>query len=234
MKIRFLGTSHGMEEPASDRYRQSILIEAGERSFVFDAGAPVYDILKKESYDFSRIKAVFISHAHGDHTQYLPELLGCEELKDTKFYLPDIDMMLEYASDFKRDCFKICEGVFYNDLFVRVRSVKTRHLVNCEGESISFGFMLEHEGKRVHITGDMTAEMTDFPAYIHETHVDMLISECAHFSVDRLFEELELCNIDTAAVIHVHHPDKYTELKERLGKNSFELILPDDGDIYNI
>jgi len=234
MKIRFLGTSHGMENPPSTSNRQSIQIEAGDRSFIFDAGAPVYDILKKENYDFSKVKAVFISHAHDDHIHYLPELLAAEELAKAKFYLPDIDTLLEKANTQERDCFKICEGTFYNDLFISVRSVKTRHLVNIEGESISFGFMIEYKGKRIHITGDMTDTLEDFPAYLSETKVDMLISEAAHAETDNLFEKLEASNIGTAALIHVYPPERYDELKKRIGKNKFTLILPDDSDEYII
>ncbi|MBR5515630.1 MAG: MBL fold metallo-hydrolase [Clostridia bacterium] len=234
MKVRFLGTNHGMEDSKTSKNRQSILLEIGNRSYIFDAGAPVVDILEKENYDLSRVKGIFISHAHTDHIQYLSQLCSCEKI-NAKIYLPDFDVMGEYANKYNRKFFKICEGAFYNDLFVKVSSVKTKHLIDWEGNSICHGFLIEAEDKRVHITSDMTPNLGDFPKYLAKgERVDMIISECSHPEITDLFEMLEKCNADRVAIIHVYPEIKYDELNSRKGKNDFELILPDDGDEYEI
>ena len=74
MNIRFLGTGFGA--PYKNRHQQSILIEVGENAYLFDAGAPVTDILSFSQYDMSRIKTVFISHLHGDHMNGLNDMIN--------------------------------------------------------------------------------------------------------------------------------------------------------------
>lgn len=233
MKIRFLGTNHGMEETKTSKNRQGILVETGNRSYLFDLGAPAVEILKKENYDFSKIKAVFVSHAHEDHIHFLPEVCENDEIK-AKIYLPDFDKMEEYTGKYQGKFYKICEGNFYNDLFCKVSSVKTKHLLDWEGNSICHGFLIEAEGKKVHITSDMSSELKDFPKYLSEYPVDMLISECSHFEVSELFEKLEDTKAEKVGIIHVFPEEKYDELNSRMGKNNFELLLPNDGDEYEI
>ena len=75
MKIRFLGTSYGA--PAPGRHQQNLLLETESgRDYLVDAGAPVLDILAGEGYDFSRLKAIFITHLHGDHMNGLADILN--------------------------------------------------------------------------------------------------------------------------------------------------------------
>ena len=222
-----------MEDTKTQKNRQSILVECGERSYIFDAGAPVTEILEKENYDFSKIKAVFVSHAHDDHIHYLPGLCEREDV-NAKFYLPDEEQMDKYFKKYDRRFFKICEGSFYNDLFVKVSSVKTRHLTDWEGNSICHGFMIEADGKKLHITSDMSADLSDFPKYAFNSHLDLLISECAHFEVSELFDVFEKCRAERVAVIHVYPEEKYNELNSRMGKNEFELLLPSDNDVVEI
>ena len=66
MKITFIGTSHGV--PAKDRYCSCILIEVGGSFYFIDAGAPLADVIQRRGLDFNNFKAVFTTHAHGDHT----------------------------------------------------------------------------------------------------------------------------------------------------------------------
>lgn len=222
-----------MADSSSGRNRQSILIESGKRAYLFDAGAPVIDILEKEEYDISKIKAVFISHSHDDHIHTLPELSEYEKL-NAIFYLPDDEQMAYFSNKYDRRYIKLCEGSFYNDLFVKVSAIKTRHLIGPEDESLSNAFLMEAEGKKVCITGDMSADLKDFPKFLYEAHIDLLISECAHFSVSELFEKLELCHADKSCIIHVYPENKYEELNMRMGKESFAFELPNDGNEYTV
>ena len=65
MKLVTLGTSHGV--PEKDRFCSCNLIETGGGLYVFDAGAPLADLLTRGGYRFSDVKAVFITHSHADH-----------------------------------------------------------------------------------------------------------------------------------------------------------------------
>lgn len=42
-------------------------METNEKACLIDTGAPVLDILVNESYDLTKIKAIFITRLHGDH-----------------------------------------------------------------------------------------------------------------------------------------------------------------------
>ena len=75
MKIRFLGTSFGA--PSAGRHQQSILLETADGSgYLVDAGAPVLDILVNTGYDLTKLKAVFITHLHGDHMNGLHDIIN--------------------------------------------------------------------------------------------------------------------------------------------------------------
>ena len=83
MKIKFLGTSYGA--PSKDRHQQSFLIEENEDLYIFDTGAPVLDILIKCGYDLSKIRAVFISHIHGDHLNGIFDMLNLSDYFNMNF-----------------------------------------------------------------------------------------------------------------------------------------------------
>ena len=70
MKITFLGTSHGV--PSEERYCQSMLLEIGENAYLIDAGAPVMNILLRRHFDLNRLKAIFLTHMHGDQPTACP------------------------------------------------------------------------------------------------------------------------------------------------------------------
>ena len=65
MKFSFLGTSHGV--PAADRFTSCYLLEVGQNLYIFDAGAPVTNLLLQRGADMKQVKAFFCSHFHGDH-----------------------------------------------------------------------------------------------------------------------------------------------------------------------
>ena len=91
MKLTFLGTSHGV--PAADRYCQSILAQTENGGYIIDAGAPVFDCLLRQNVDINKIRAVFITHMHGDHVDCLFGLIGiaCWYYTDMRFdvFLPE-------------------------------------------------------------------------------------------------------------------------------------------------
>ena len=70
MKIKFLGTSHGV--PLPERHYQSILIETDNGDYLFDAGAPVMECWIKEGYDLTKLKSVFVTHVHHGAVKKLP------------------------------------------------------------------------------------------------------------------------------------------------------------------
>ena len=184
MKIKFLGTSYGA--PSKDRQQQSILIEENEDLYIFDVGAPVLGILVNQGYDLSKIKAVFISHLHGDHLNGIFDMLNLAEHFKMHFtvYVPEQPV----ANFLKSYCDLLCcalaggraqfsvieEGRFYTDHHFSVSAFKTKHIKN--GEIASFGFVVESDGKKVCLTGDLSGSLEDFPAFLYHEPVNLLTS----------------------------------------------------------
>jgi len=236
MKIRFLGTSFGA--PQKERCQQSILLECGDDIYIFDAGAPVIDRLLAYGYNPNRIKAIFISHLHGDHMNGLHDILNLSEYFKIKspIYLPEqrgIDFftdsaLLLHAKISPLLSFSlISEGEFYQDENISVSAIPTAHME--KSERPSFAFWAKEGKKSVCITGDLHPTLKDFP----KIAADQLITECAHFSPEALFECIADTGYKKAAVIHVMPSEKYDTLRAEKSL-SFDLVLPRDGDEYII
>lgn len=233
MKINFLGTGFGA--PYKNRHQQSVLIEVGESAYLFDAGAPVTDILSFAEYDFSRIKTVFISHLHGDHMNGLNDMINLAEFFNIRcdIYLSEergIDafkaytfMQLRRGSD-RVDFKLINEGLFYDDGILRVTAYQNDHMKGLP----CYSFLIEAEGKKVYITNDLSPELKDLP----EISADLMMIEGAHFDAETLVNRCNTLDVDKIAFIHVMPPEKYEDIKAC--QKSFEPLYPKDGEVYEL
>ncbi len=233
MNIRFLGTGFGA--PYKNRHQQSILIEVGNNSYLFDAGAPVTDILSFSEYDMSRIKTVFISHLHGDHMNGLNDMINLAEFFNIRcnIYLSEergINTFRDYTymqlrRDSERVAFKLIkEGRFYDDGILRVTAYQNDHMKGLP----SYSFMIEAEEKKVYITSDLSPDLTDLP----DIAADLLIIEAAHFDAETVVSKCNQLKVDKVAFVHVMPPEKYDDLKACNTK--FEAIYPTDGEEFQI
>lgn len=248
MKITFLGTSHGV--PDKGRFCQSILIESGGAAYLVDAGAPVIDLLIRKDFDLTKLKTVFITHMHGDHIDGLLSLVDlCSwYFKDTDFdiYLTEkegiqcfenmLNMIFKNAFKFpkKRLRFKLMQNDFvYDDGNIKVTPVPTGHL--SKQNRPAFGYIIEGEGKKVYITGDLNGEMIDYSDIVNREKIDAFVIECAHFTAERLIEKMKRCVAKRVMIIHGYRPEivnVFAEFKDT--KPKFELLYPSDGDEYII
>ncbi|MBQ8641548.1 MAG: MBL fold metallo-hydrolase [Clostridia bacterium] len=240
MNIRFLGTSFGA--PAVGRHQQSILLETdcGD-AYLIDAGAPVLDILVNDRYDLTKIKAIFITHLHGDHMNGLMDILNlsgyfgirCDvylsEQRGIDAFSAFLEMMTGTAAVPNIHFRLIREGGFYDDGNLQVTGVATDHM-----EKPSYGFLLSADGSRVYITGDLHPSLRDFPAFLSAEDVDMIVAECAHFSPEELYAKIRNCRAKQAAVIHVMPEGKYAALRKCALDMPIPVLFPQDGDTYSI
>lgn len=209
MKITFLGSSHGV--PVPGRHCTSMMVEVGENVYLIDAGAPVTELLLsrwnsvEDRAGLNRIKGVFTTHKHSDHTFGLIDLicLACWYHREARWvsYLTDealMDAMVRVIeASFSKDHYDhdrlplrlAGEGTVYQDDHIKVTYIKTAHTTD------SCAILLEAEGKRVLFAGDLSSKLLaeDFPKVALEEETDLVICELAHFSADRIRPYMERC-----------------------------------------
>ncbi|MBQ4043944.1 MAG: MBL fold metallo-hydrolase [Clostridia bacterium] len=251
MKITFLGTSHGL--PGVDRFCSSTMLEIGEDVYIIDGGAPVADLLIRRGISFSRIRAIFTTHMHGDHTLGLLPLLDlCAwHYKDASFDIFLAEQMgidafraAVFAADKVYDderlrMHKTEVGVFYSDDNITVTALPTRH--NKNGELPSFSLIVDNtrEGKRIVFTGDLHwGDAADFPIPAKEEPSDVIVCEMAHFHATTIFPILEKCPTKQIFINHMWF--KYDECMAavREAERTLSLGIPihavEDGEEYEL
>ncbi|MDR1864477.1 MAG: ribonuclease Z [Bacteroidales bacterium] len=80
--VTILGSSAAL--PTSQRFSTSQLLQAGERSYLIDCAEGTQIQFRRFHLPFGNLKAIFISHLHGDHVFGLPGLLSSLNLLDRK------------------------------------------------------------------------------------------------------------------------------------------------------
>lgn len=247
MKITFLGTSHGV--PAVDRYCSSAMVEIGEAVYLIDGGAPTGDLLIRYGISYDRIKAVFTTHIHGDHTLGMLGMLSLSNwyFKTSSYdvYMPteegigafkEIIRVTDSPLDETRIRMKVtAPGCFYDDGVLKVTAVPTRHMEN--SGSPTYSLILDAEGKRVVFTGDMHyKDAADFPVIAKEESSDLIICEMAHFGHDVIIPIVGAC--PTKKVLFNHVWWKYEEsmagIKAANGNYPMPIIAVEDGDVYEV
>lgn len=189
MRIIFFGSSHGVPEP--NRRASSALVEVGKNRYFIDMGTQSIEELITRRMPVESIKAIFITHMHGDHTDGLISFLDlCSwyfKKADPVVFLPEpfedtIAAMKAWLKctgvDMRPFRFsKVEEGLLYQDGSISIWAFRTQHCAS------SYSYLVEAEGKRVLFSGDLSGHgpQTDFPVSVLEAPLDLAICESAHF-----------------------------------------------------
>ncbi|MGE5457585.1 MAG: MBL fold metallo-hydrolase [Methanococcaceae archaeon] len=72
IKVTLLGT--GTPQPVMERFGASILVQAGGKNLLFDAGRGCLQRLRQISVEYNTLDAVFFTHLHSDHIVGFPDL----------------------------------------------------------------------------------------------------------------------------------------------------------------
>ena len=185
IRVSFLGTSHGIPEPG--RRCSCTMIEIGERIYFIDMGMQAIEDLRTRGIAPERVKGVFITHMHGDHTAGLASFVDlCNwyfKAADPQILLPTqagIDALRAWTSAMVSYGLRemkiglVREGVAFDDGVLRVTAYRTQH---CDA---SYAYELAAEGKRLFFTGDLKRPDVDLPP-LDEKRYDLFVGECAHF-----------------------------------------------------
>lgn len=250
MKIKFLGTSHGVPEP--NRHCTSVLVEAAGKYYLIDAGAPISDELINAEVAFADISAIFLTHMHGDHINGLVHFIDLSSWfykdSDPLIYTPSLDLktgieawMTMLRGDAGREFryTEIVPGEIYADEAIRVTAIPTQHHVadreDFKRQSYSFAVTEVATGKRVLFTGDLRPDMCDMPEDAFTVGYDCIITEAAHGRLDKLAPRLAACKTKLMIISHrysrTNPQEKVDVLRAALNE---PLELAEDGQEFTI
>ena len=239
MKIRFIGTSHGV--PEETRMWTSVMIEVGDNIYVVDAGASVADGIIRSGKHLDSLKALFITHQHGDHMHGLPALVDIiswyYKNSNPAIFLPNegIDRPLTALIDasfggahIKDIDYKVTKpGVIYDDGTARVSAIQTKHISG--GKFPSFAFLFECEGKKVLFTGDMNASCEDYPDIARTEELDLVVIEGAHFKLTQREHIFKETKTGLMCVSHFYPKTNADEIDKFVRDMPFNIVLAEDG-----
>ncbi len=246
MKITFLGTADGLPRPG--HFCTSTMVEVGDRVYLFDAGAPVASLIREHGKKMEDITAFFNTHGHGDHLDGLLQVLDlCSwAYTDASFdlFFPEervmnacvhyIEGIFPKELSFPHERLRMQvfeEGVVYDDGVLKVSAVATEH---CRPRP-SYAFVLEAEGKRVLLTGDLRGDAADFPTVIYEREFDLVVCEMAHFGEDEITPIMKKAK--ARRWIFNHYQERKEAHIERLsvpGRFAFPVKMAKDGESMEI
>lgn len=238
MKLHILGAGYGF--PGI-----STMVECNGSYYIFDVGVPVAEMMHSEGLSFDNLRAIFITHRHGDHTVGLSTLAhiihsGFKKNGPVEVFLPEecvltgfeqLMLSMKDSINTARLQMKLYEpGVIYKDENITVTAIATDHVV---GGRPGNAMMIEGDGKRVIITGDLHREDPhDFPAIAENEASDAILCEFEHFHMDVLLPHLKKC--ETKQFIFHHYNAKWSlDEIQHLQESKllpYPVVLAKDGD----
>ncbi len=245
MKATFLGSGHGV--PSAERYCSCIMIEAGDAIYFLDAGAPIMEEMLKLNKDINKVKAVFITHCHTDHTLGMFGMISLVNWyyknASMDIYIPEQKMVDVIPEFFKsnnnypvqedRLRFHKYESDFvYEDEYITLSVIPTRHLEAKNAPSYAFLVTCKQTGKTLLLTGDLSQKLAlnDFPKIVSEQPIDAVVSEMAHFGIDGIKPHLDTCLAKAVYFNHVSPLSKFDDIEAANGSYPFPLYVVKDRD----
>lgn len=238
MKLHILGAGYGF--PGI-----STMVECKGKYYIVDAGAPVAERMNEAGVSLNDLQAVFISHRHGDHTTGLSTLAhminsGYKKTGPVEVFLPEecvltgFQQLMLSMKDFintEKLQMKLYEpGVIYQDENITVTAIATDHVI---GGRPGNAMMIEGDGKRVIITGDLHREDPhDFPAIAESEPTDAIICEFEHFHMDALLPHMKKCDTKQFIFHHYNAPWSLHEIQQiqESAALPYPVLLAKNGD----
>lgn len=243
MQIKLIGTG-------SIGAKQSSACTLINEEILIDMPNGIVKKLKQLNCDVSKIKAVLITHLHGDHFADIPFFLFDRFFYKpetyTKIYCPkgtEEKVKVLFDILFPGDYEKVNSGA--NIEFIEFEELKEDKIIedtyveskvvehgNCKP---AYGFIVNKGDKRIGFSGDSRL-CESIEEIIQKSDISVLDMSFAEHGLDAhmgLSDVELLCNkYQDKKVISTHMHD-YTREQAKL-KNIKNLIVPDDGDIIEI
>ena len=250
MRITTLGTSNG--DSTYNRFNSSTLLELNDSLYLIDCGAPCEGLLRRAGKDFTKIRAIFITHMDNDHVGGLTELYK-EIIKYARYYQHTHIYLAEDAAEAffvwagamrlsrREDVFTfhvVKPGEIYKDENITVEAYPTDHIPYAPVKPVSFAFSVSYEGKRLLHTGDLRDDFTDYPTVLFEEHFDLLLCECTHYKPEVAMPSFLKTKADRMIFIHVaerwHGTAGEMDFYQSYKPIPVPFLLAHDGDVFEV
>ena len=245
MRIHTLGTSHG--DSTFCRFKSCTVYETVDGVlYAVDAGAPAEALIRRKGLSLGALRTIFISHMHDDHagglpgvmkqvtkhkqnrmqplTLFLPEANAVNALKQWFFAVhePADDALLKYQT--------IDDGIIYSDDYIIVTAIRTDHLRThgrTVGDSCSFAFVLHFNKENITVlhTGDMRADLADFPTIAYNQEFDVCVAEATHYPPALGAQVFSKARFARLIFTHIHDPWHTRVLSDGQVDNGEERLL---------
>lgn len=167
-KVTLLGT--GTPTPSAERFGACILVEAGTRKLLFDAGRGCVIRLDQVRIPWRELTDVFLTHLHADHTFALPDVFlmgwilgrtdpfevrgpaGTRDMFASMLHALDVDIasrMVNGRESPKESVTEITPGVVYQRDGIKVTAFEVDHTVKP-----AYGYRIDFDGLSVVLSGD--------------------------------------------------------------------------------
>ena len=253
MKITFVGTSHGI--PQKDRYCSCYMIEAGNGIYFVDSGTSFSDAMRDYHKDSYRLRAVFTTHPHSDHTGGI--IAGISTLAWRK---PDLKFQIWFTSQDIIDAYKkyllatfyspngenptpnidfrlASVGELYKDENISVTYFPTEHL-DTTGKP-AYGMVIKElceGGATVIFSGDLSYNLrsNDYPKAAYNPH-DLFVCEMAHFFPLHIEEHYKKSKPKALAITHLSSaPQKVPLINDMATRLPYPVWIVKDGDVIEV
>ena len=233
MWFSIMGLSHRV--PETKLKCACTMIQAGGITYFIDMGSQVIEELIDRGIPVESVKAVFVTHMHGDHTNGLISFFDlCNwyfRAAEPLILLPEekgLNAMfgwIEANGTALRGIRTgvINEGITYDDGTLKVTAVRTKH------SAVSYSYVVEAEGKRILFTGDLKGPDADFPELAKELHMDLMICESAHFSPLKYIPVFEEAKAGKVIINHYSMTWMTDLIKLKAEMHPYDIRLATDG-----
>jgi len=195
IKVTLLGT--GCPPAVMNRFGPSILVEAGEQKFLFDAGRGALQRLNQVKVSWRDVQGVFLTHLHSDHVVGFPDLwltgwltpgrdvpLQVWGPRGTKKMMSHLEQAYEY--DIRIRLYDdraspdgvvilaedVAGGFVYEKNGVKITAFEVDHTP----VRPAFGYRIDYAGRSVVLSGDTRVSEN---LIRHAQGVDLLVHEVA-------------------------------------------------------
>lgn len=222
-RVVILGSSSGMPDPK--RACSSILIESDTESYLVDAGEGCSSSILRHKVDSDKIKQVFITHTHSDHSigifmlVQMMHLLGRKE--NLEIYLPEesifwfenmFDALYLFPDNlnFRFELKPITQDFVFKDENLILKPYPNQHLISNKefilkqglpNKMESYCFLIEINNKKIVYSGDI-AKLEDIEDLIQG--VDYLLCESTHIDLEELFELVSAKKVKSTILTHIY------------------------------